>query len=185
MTVRPPAEYRIGDRLRLRKVHPCGGWTWNVVRLGADIGLVCETCGRRILLDRQTLERRTKTWLEHGPQVTPSAPTPETDSVLPVALQIGDVLRPSATVTVSVVWYLASATERGSGRLGVDDPVRVTKLPGSGSLEVTLEPVEYETFERSHIPGGIRSHHSYEGYAIVADLPLLGRRFVRAEPSNH
>ncbi len=55
-----PMQLEIGDRLRLRKKHPCGGFDWQVVRLGADIGLRCETCGRRILLPRSEVERRTK-----------------------------------------------------------------------------------------------------------------------------
>jgi hypothetical protein len=46
--------------VKLRKVHPCGGYDWEVVRLGADIGLRCLTCGRRILLERPVLERRMK-----------------------------------------------------------------------------------------------------------------------------
>ena len=50
----------MGERLRLRKPHPCGGYIWQVVRLGADIGLRCETCGRRVLLPRAEVERRTK-----------------------------------------------------------------------------------------------------------------------------
>lgn len=53
-------QFQIGDRLRLRKQHPCGSFDWEVVRLGADIGLRCEGCGRRILLPRSEVERRTK-----------------------------------------------------------------------------------------------------------------------------
>jgi len=53
----------MGDRLRLRKQHPCGGFDWEVVRLGADIGLRCEKCGRRVLLPRSEVERRTKQML--------------------------------------------------------------------------------------------------------------------------
>ena len=53
-------QLQIGDRLRLRKQHPCGSFDWEVVRLGADIGLRCEGCGRRILLPRSEVERRTK-----------------------------------------------------------------------------------------------------------------------------
>ena len=55
-----PMQFQLGDRLRLRKKHPCGSFDWEVVRLGADIGLRCEKCGRRILLSRAEVERRIK-----------------------------------------------------------------------------------------------------------------------------
>ena len=55
-------EVRLGDRLELRKPHACGGREWQVVRLGADIGLVCLTCSRRVLLERAELERRFRGW---------------------------------------------------------------------------------------------------------------------------
>ena len=55
---RPPLDVRLEDRLTLAKPHPCGSRTWRVVRLGADIGLVCENCGHRVLLERRDLERR-------------------------------------------------------------------------------------------------------------------------------
>lgn len=51
-------ELEIGDRLRLRKAHPCGGYEWEVVRLGADIGLVCQTCGHKVFIPRRDLEKR-------------------------------------------------------------------------------------------------------------------------------
>jgi len=54
-------EIVLGDRLKLRKQHPCGGTEWTVTRLGADIGLKCETCGRHILIPRRELEKRIKT----------------------------------------------------------------------------------------------------------------------------
>ncbi|HVM24967.1 MAG TPA: DUF951 domain-containing protein [Candidatus Limnocylindrales bacterium] len=67
MTVAGPLDLRIGDRLRLRKEHPCGSRDWEVVRLGADIGLVCQGCGHRILMDRLDVERRFTAYLERGP----------------------------------------------------------------------------------------------------------------------
>jgi len=48
----------LNDLVRLRKPHACGGHEWLVVRLGADIGLKCRTCGRRVLLTRRELEKR-------------------------------------------------------------------------------------------------------------------------------
>jgi len=50
----------LGDVVRLKKVHPCGGYDWQVVRLGADIGIKCLKCERRILLPRSVFERRVK-----------------------------------------------------------------------------------------------------------------------------
>ncbi len=53
-------DFELNDILTLRKPHPCGGYTWRVVRLGAEIGLECLTCGRRVLLTRRVLARRVK-----------------------------------------------------------------------------------------------------------------------------
>jgi len=57
-------ELQMDDIVRLKKPHPCGGSDWRVVRLGADIGLKCQTCGRRILLPRRDLSKRMKEWVE-------------------------------------------------------------------------------------------------------------------------
>ena len=54
-------ELRLGDVLRLRKVHPCGGFEWGVVRVGADIGIRCLECQRRVMMPRFALEKRMKT----------------------------------------------------------------------------------------------------------------------------
>lgn len=61
-----PLDVRLGDVVRLRKPHPCGGYTWEVVRLGADIGLKCQTCGRRVLLPRRQFEKRVKTFVSRA-----------------------------------------------------------------------------------------------------------------------
>ena len=55
-----PMDIRLGDVVRLRKQHPCGGDEWEVVRLGADIGIKCQTCGHRLLLPRRKFEKRVK-----------------------------------------------------------------------------------------------------------------------------
>jgi hypothetical protein len=53
-------EINLGDVVRLKKVHPCGGYEWQVVRLGADIGIKCLKCERRVLIARSVFERRVK-----------------------------------------------------------------------------------------------------------------------------
>jgi len=59
-------DFRLGDVVTLRKPHPCGGYQWRVVRLGADIGLRCLTCDRRVLIPRSELERRMKGFVSRG-----------------------------------------------------------------------------------------------------------------------
>jgi hypothetical protein len=56
----------LGDVVRLRRRHPCGGDTWLVDRLGADIGLRCTTCSRHVLLERPALERRIDAFVTRG-----------------------------------------------------------------------------------------------------------------------
>ena len=60
-------ELNLGDRVKLRKVHPCGGYEWTIVRLGADIGLECETCHHRVLLTRRELAHRMKLHFPNPP----------------------------------------------------------------------------------------------------------------------
>lgn len=66
-------DFRLNDVLRLRKPHPCGSYLWKVVRLGADIGLECCQCGRRVLLPRRELARRLKTVLPPDENQSPAA----------------------------------------------------------------------------------------------------------------
>ncbi len=71
-----PLEIRMGDVVRLRKPHPCGGYEWQVVRLGADIGIVCMTCSRRVLLPRSEFEKRVKTFVRRGESIpSPGIPS--------------------------------------------------------------------------------------------------------------
>jgi hypothetical protein len=61
--------FTLGDVVRLKKPHPCGGFEWSVVRLGADIGLRCQVCGRRVLLPRREIERRLKGFVTRASQI--------------------------------------------------------------------------------------------------------------------
>ena len=56
----------LGDVVRLRRKHPCGSDTWLIDRLGADIGLRCQACGRHVLLERRLLERRLVAFVSRG-----------------------------------------------------------------------------------------------------------------------
>lgn len=60
-------DLQINDIVRLRKPHPCGSSEWKVTRLGADIGLECLGCGRRVLLTRREVMRRAKSIVHANP----------------------------------------------------------------------------------------------------------------------
>jgi hypothetical protein len=76
MTARPVLELLLGDVIRLRKPHPCGGSDWLVDRLGADIGLRCRTCGRHVLLERRQVEARLDGFVERGDRALSEATHP-------------------------------------------------------------------------------------------------------------
>jgi len=59
-------EIKLNDVVRLRKAHPCGSNEWQVMRLGADIGIKCLKCHHRVLLERSVFERRVKEHVSHG-----------------------------------------------------------------------------------------------------------------------
>ena len=76
MTEREVLQLYLGDVVRLRRTHPCGVDTWLVDRLGADIGLRCQGCGRHVLLERRALERRIAGFVERGDPALSAALTP-------------------------------------------------------------------------------------------------------------
>jgi len=59
-------EIRTGDTVRLHKSHPCGSYEWEIVRVGADIGLRCLKCRRKVFLQRSTFERRVKEYVQRN-----------------------------------------------------------------------------------------------------------------------
>ena len=74
MPDQPVLSLLLGDVVRLRRSHPCGGNTWLVDRLGADIGLRCQTCGRHVMLERRVLEHRLVEFVSRGdPALTAAA----------------------------------------------------------------------------------------------------------------
>ena len=76
MPAGPPLELLLGDVVRLRRAHPCGAGEWLVDRLGADIGLRCQGCGRHVLLDRRVLEARLAGFVTRGDAAMSAAVAP-------------------------------------------------------------------------------------------------------------
>jgi hypothetical protein len=61
-----PLKLAVGDIVHLRKPHPCGSSEWEITRIGADIGMRCRGCGRRVMLPRSKIEKRIKTITSPG-----------------------------------------------------------------------------------------------------------------------
>jgi hypothetical protein len=76
MSRRPVLEVLLGDLIRLRRAHPCGSSEWLVDRLGADIGLRCQGCGRHVLLERRLLESRLEGFVRRGDPALSAAVAP-------------------------------------------------------------------------------------------------------------
>jgi hypothetical protein len=72
-----PLDIRLGDVVRLRKKHPCGSYEWRVVRLGADIGIRCQKCNHRVLMERRQFEKQLKAFVSRG-----EAPDPALERLL-------------------------------------------------------------------------------------------------------
>lgn len=53
-------EIAIGEKYRMRRKHPCGSFDFVVYRVGADIGIECLGCKRRVMLERLKFESRVK-----------------------------------------------------------------------------------------------------------------------------
>ncbi len=51
-------QFELGDIVRMKKQHPCGSYNWEVVRMGADIKIKCQGCGRLVMLPRSQFEKR-------------------------------------------------------------------------------------------------------------------------------
>lgn len=50
--------FKLGDIVRMKKMHPCGSYNWEVTRMGADIKIRCQGCGRLVMMPRSEFERR-------------------------------------------------------------------------------------------------------------------------------
>ncbi|MBR2410284.1 MAG: DUF951 domain-containing protein [Clostridia bacterium] len=53
-------DIKLNDILEMKKQHPCGGKTFQVLRVGMDFKLKCTTCGRMVLVPRNKTEKNIK-----------------------------------------------------------------------------------------------------------------------------
>ena len=50
-------DIQVGDKLKMKKKHPCGSTEWNVLRVGIDFRLKCCGCGHMIMVARKQAEK--------------------------------------------------------------------------------------------------------------------------------
>ncbi|HIZ55179.1 MAG TPA: DUF951 domain-containing protein [Firmicutes bacterium] len=53
-------DIQVGDRLELKKPHPCGEKLFLVLRTGMDIKVRCMKCGREVMTPRSKIEKKIK-----------------------------------------------------------------------------------------------------------------------------
>ncbi|NCB51470.1 MAG: DUF951 domain-containing protein [Clostridia bacterium] len=53
-------DIRVGDVLIMKKAHPCGSVSWEVLRIGADFKLRCKGCGREVMGPRSKFEKNVR-----------------------------------------------------------------------------------------------------------------------------
>ena len=57
-------DVRVGDILEMRKAHPCKCNRFDVLRVGMDFKIRCESCGREVMVPRNKIEKNIKKVLE-------------------------------------------------------------------------------------------------------------------------
>ncbi len=77
------ADYLIGDVVKMKKGHPCGGDTWEVMRIGMDFRIRCQTCGHSLLIPRSKFEKSVKTLLQRGDEAKTAQSRPFFDQNTP------------------------------------------------------------------------------------------------------
>ena len=66
--MQPILKLQPNDKIKLKKKHPCGGELFRIVRVGSEVRIICETCGRDMTMERVKLEKAIKQIL---PQAAP------------------------------------------------------------------------------------------------------------------
>lgn len=58
-------DYNLEDQVIMRKQHACGTNLWTITRMGVDIKLKCNNCGREIMMDRLEFQKKLKKVLKN------------------------------------------------------------------------------------------------------------------------
>lgn len=53
-------DIEVGDRVKMKKEHPCGANSWKIIRVGMDIKMECEKCSHIVMMSRRKFEKNLK-----------------------------------------------------------------------------------------------------------------------------
>ncbi len=112
-----------------------------------------------------------------GPATQPSLPDQGPLTCGMLGLKSQDLLETRNDLHATVIYFYETGLDRGTAGLLAGQQVRVTEALDPSATEVLLEPVDYGDFERRWVPGGVRSHKSYQGFAIEATCGVIARYF--------
>ena len=56
----------VGDRVEMKKQHPCGGKIFTILRIGMDFKIRCEKCGREVMVPRNKIEKNIRRIIEEN-----------------------------------------------------------------------------------------------------------------------
>lgn len=52
--------FNVGDILLFKKKHPCGSFSFRVIRCGSDVRVICLGCNRDMTFEREKIEKMIK-----------------------------------------------------------------------------------------------------------------------------
>ena len=50
-------EFKTGQIVKLKKPHPCGTNSWEIIRVGMDFKIKCQNCGHLLMIPRKKFEK--------------------------------------------------------------------------------------------------------------------------------
>ncbi len=80
-----PVRYNLGDVVRMKKQHPCGGFEWEILRVGMDFRIRCLKCRRMVMLPRPKFEKNVKIRVTAAIPVEAGEPTESPGEPVPPA----------------------------------------------------------------------------------------------------
>ena len=57
-------DFQVGQMIKMKKPHPCGGNEWKILRVGMDFRIQCVKCGRDVMVPRKLVEKNFRGFLE-------------------------------------------------------------------------------------------------------------------------